>query len=150
MNKRAHTPWLLLLIGGGFLLLMTWSLIAAGQRGSAVTDRDYYSHGLRYNQTELERQAAAALGWTASIDLQGRQLFIRLQDRARKAVTRAGGALTLAGPDRQAALQLALSEASPGIYRVELPADLHGELPVRIVFERDGARLNKRLLLSLP
>lgn len=150
MNKPKHIPWLLLLIGGGFLLLMTWSLITAGQRGSAVTDRDYYSHGLRYNQTDLERQAAVTLGWTTTIDLQGNQLIISLSDRSHQAVTNAGGHLTLAGTDHQADLRLALHEARPGTYRTELPTGLHGERPARIVFERDGARLNKRLLLSLP
>jgi len=150
MNKRTHIPWLLLLIGGGFLLLMAWSLITAGQRGSAVTDRDYYSHGLRYNQTELERQAGAALGWTTTIDLQDGQLTIHLQDQARQAVTDAVASLSLSDPDRRAELQLALHETSPGTYRAELPAGLHGELPARIAFERNGARLNKRLLLSLP
>jgi len=64
MSKSRPTPWLPLLIGGGFLALMAWSLLLAGQRVSAVVDRDYYSHGLRYNQT----RAGAARGGSARLD----------------------------------------------------------------------------------
>lgn len=150
MSKVRQTPWLLLLIGGGFLALMTWSLLLAGQRVSAVVDRDYYSHGLRYNQTELERRAAAALGWTTTITLQGDRLQVRLQDRDRQPVSRAGGQLTLFGSSRSPAVELPLQEIGAGTYQAQLPAGLHGDQPAAIAFDRDGVRFNRRLLLSRP
>ena len=37
-----------------------------------------------------------------------------------------------------------------GSYRLALPAGLHGEVPARFDIERDGARLERNLLISLP
>lgn len=149
MNRAKHIPWLLLVIGGCFLFLTAWALFSAAWRTSGVTDRDYYSHGLRYNQTQLERKAAASLGWTAATELQDDWLLVRLRDRHRQPVTGAAGRLSLLGANGKHDLTSELQEVSPGLYRGKLPDHLQGEQPARIVFEREGVRLNKRLLLSL-
>jgi len=150
MIKLKQIPWLPLLIGAGFFVLMLWSIFLASQRTSAVIDRDYYSHGLRYNETLLERQAAAALGWTISTRLLGRSLIIQVRDRDHEPVARAHGTFKLLGSEVQPARLFALDEIAPGSFRTEIPADLHGEHPVEIQLELAGARLSKRLLLSLP
>jgi len=150
MNKAKHTPWLLLVIGGCFLLLTAWALMSAAWRSSGVTDRDYYSHGLRYSQTQLERKAAESLGWMASAELQDDALLVRLRDRDHQPVSGAGGRLTLPGTEGRAELVVVLQETSPGVYRGQLPGGLQGERPAEILFERAGARLSKRLLLLLP
>ena len=150
MNKTKHTPWLLLVIGGCFLLLTAWALISAAWRSSGVTDRDYYNHGLRYNQTQFERRTAESLGWTTSAELRDDALLVHLRDRNHQPVSGATGRLTLPGTEGRAKLIVVLQETSPGTYRGQLPRGLQGERPVRILFERAGARLNKHLLLSLP
>ena len=147
----AFNRWILflLLIVAGFGGFTAWSFLRAARGASAVTDPDYYSHGLRYGRTVLEQKAAAALGWEAAPELQGRILTIGLRDNGRRAVTGADGLLILLGPGARHIRNLGLREASPGTYRAELPADLRGEQPVEIVFQREGARLSQRLLLSV-
>ena len=149
MKKRKSTPWLLLLIGVGFLGLTAWSIYRAGHETSAVTDRDYYSHGLRYNETMLERKAAESLGWSTAIELTGTGLVIRLRDKHDQPVAGAVGILTLFSTSQEPVLTIPLSEATTGHYAALLPAGRRGELPAEISFERDGARLSKRLLLAI-
>lgn len=150
MTRYQRIPWLPILIGCGFLLMMVWSFYAAGHRSSAVTDPDYYSHGLRYNQTLLEQQAAASLGWSMSVRLSGEALLIVLEDARGQAISGASGQLSLLKGRAMANMTLPLRETLPGTYRVALPAGLSGEQPVLVNFESDGARLGKRFLLALP
>lgn len=150
MTRATRAPWLLILIGSGFVILTGWSIFLASQRSSGVTDPDYYSHGLRYNQTQLERRTAASLGWRTGIELSGRSLAIQLMDRDQQPVTKASGRLQLGGPGEQPSIDIVLTETQPGSYLATLPETLHGELSAEISFLRDGARLSRRLLLSLP
>ena len=149
MNSPKYIPWCLILIGSGFLLLMVWSIFLAGQRSSAVIDRDYYSHGLRYNETLLERQAAVALGWQLSTELQGRALIVHLGDKLGQPVTSAQGLIHLSQASNPSGVTLTLQEIGPGIYQAQLAAEMRGELHARLEFRRDGALLNRQLLLNL-
>lgn len=150
MHHRNRWPLLVIVLVAGFLGLSAWSFHRAARNVSAVTDADYYSHGLRYNQTQLEHQAAATLGWETKVALDGRQLSVTVTDRARQAVTSAQGLLTLVDGTRGEVLRLPLIEDPPGSYRGELPPVLHGEQTAQLDFEHRGARLSQRLLLSLP
>ena len=149
MNKRTYTPRMLLLIGVGFLGLTAWSIYRASHETSAVTDRDYYSHGLRYNKTMLERKAAESLGWTTAIELTGSGIVISLKDKRDQPVAGAEGELTLFSTSQEPVVTILLTEATPGYYAARLPAGRRGELPAEISFDRDGVRLNKRLLLAV-
>jgi nitrogen fixation protein FixH len=148
---KSPTPWLWLIFAlmAGFVLMSTWSFYRAAKGTSAVTDRDYYSHGLRYNQTLLERQAAASLGWQVVTQLDGRILTIRLHDRDQRGVTGATGTLTLLGAGPLSNQEFVLREIAAGSYQTELPVALHGQLSAEMAFHRDGARLSKRLLFAL-
>ena len=149
MNKSKYTPWILLLIGVGFLGLTVWSIYRAGHDSSAVTDRDYYSHGLRYNKTMLERKAAESLGWTTAIELTGKGIVVSLKDKTGQPVAGAEGELTLFSTNQKPVVTIPLTEAAAGYYAARLPAGRHGELAAGISFDRDGVRLNKRLLLAV-
>ena len=149
MPLPRHFPWLLVLLGVGFAALSAWSFYRAAHGTSAVTDADYYSHGLRYNQTQLEQNAASALGWDASVQLDGRQLRVALIDGRQQPVTTARGILTLLGVAGET-LRLPLAEATGGIYLGIIPSGVRGELAAQIDFEHAGGRLSKRLLLALP
>ena len=148
MKKPSRWPWLIIALFAGFVVISGWSFYRAAKGGSAVTDRDYYSHGLRYNQTLLERQAAASLGWQTTSQLEGRLLTIRLRDRDQRGVAGAAGTLILLGSGSAPPTELALRETEPGTYRAHVPDGLHGEQAAEIAFQRDGARLSQRLLLA--
>ena len=150
MTTRNFWPVLIGILVGGFLILGSWSFYRAARGTSAVTDADYYSHGLRYNQTLLERKAAASLGWQAAVTLAGRDLQVVLTDHAQQPVTAARATLSLQDGNRGDALRLALREDAGGSYRVELPHQLHGEYTAQLDFEQAGARLSRRLLFALP
>lgn len=141
--------WLIGALMVGFVLLSAWSFRRAARESSAVTDANYYSHGLRYNQTLLERQAAASHGWQTLARLDGPLVSIRLFDRERQAVAGAVATLTLLGSGTAHNLRLPLQEVEPGLYRAELPGDLHGDLAAEVAIQRDGASLHQRLLLAI-
>lgn len=144
-------PWfrILLLIGCGFLALTAWSVYRASHDTSGVVDRDYYSHGLRYNQSRLEQQAAVSRGWTTRIELDGNRLLVSLADRQGEPVPQAKAELVLFDTASTKGSSRPLQEISPGRYQGDIPGDLQGETPAEIRFDRQGARLSRRLLLSL-
>lgn len=147
---RNRWPQLIVILLAGFLSLTAWSFHRAAREASAVTDSDYYGHGLRFDQTQLERKKAASLGWDAQATLSGRQLRVTLRDRRQRPVTNAAAELTLAAVSGRPAVRLPLKEDAEGIYSAPLPPALRGEQSAQVDFELDGARLSKRLLLSLP
>lgn len=150
MPRLRHFPWLIVLLGAGFTALSAWSLYRAAHGTSAVTDADYYSHGLRYNQTLLERRAADSQGWQVAVTYAGDHLLVTLKDGGRQPVSGARGTLTLFRAEFPRPEQLLLQESAPGRYQAQLNADLSGELTAEVAFERAGARLQRRLLLALP
>lgn len=149
MKTGTRWPWLIIALMVGFALLSAWSFQRAAKEASAVTDHDYYSHGLRYNQTLLERQAAASLGWRADTTLDGQTVTIQLRNRDRQAVSGASGTLTLHSGGTLPSRELALREVAAGSYQTELPVGLHGEFSADITFQRDNAKLNQRLLFAI-
>lgn len=147
---RRSTPWLLIAIGIGFALITAWSFQRAFKGVSSVTDPDYYSHGLRYNRSLLEQQRAESLGWQLHSRLDGKRLQVTLAGRDGVAVTGARGSAALIVPGRPQPLELPLAESSPGSYLMELPDEVSGELVVDLAFNRDGAGLQRRLLVARP
>jgi len=150
MPRLRHIPWLIVLLGTGFTALSAWSFYRAAHGASAVTDADYYSHGLRYNQSLLERRAADSQGWQVAVNYAGDHLLVTLTGGGRQPVGGARGTLTLFRAELPRPQQLPLQEGEPGRYQALLPADLSGELTAEVAFERAGARLQRRLLLALP
>lgn len=151
-RKTGAWPLLPLAIGLAFLGVTGWSIQQARQKVSPVTDVNYYSHGLRYNQTALEAQAAESAGWEMRSELSGRKLSIVIKNGARQPVTGCRGQLIIYnGGQAQASrrLELAVTEAPAGSYNFALPADLTGGLTGDLSLHRDGAVFNRRLLLNL-
>lgn len=142
-------PAMIISLLGIFILFLIWSAFQASTQGTQITDRDYYSKGLKYNSTQVEKRAAASLGWQLATELIDRKLQIKLQDGDKLAVTGAQGRLVLFSRPDMDLLNLSLSEISPGSYQVQLPDSIRGEFTLRIEFERDGARLNRQLLLNI-
>lgn len=138
-----------MLLIGGFLIFLAWSAFQATGLGSKVTDSDYYSKGLKYNTSQVEKRAAEVLGWHLTTRLEDRTLEFHLTNSMGGGVDRAGGSLYLAIPDAAENIHLPLTETSAGLYRVIINTDIHGPIQARLEIERDGARLNRQLLLNL-
>lgn len=147
-NKNIY-PALILLLIGGFLLFSVWSAFQASGLGSKVADVDYYRKGLAYNTSQEEKRAAEVLGWNLETRLSGRYLELRLTDRAGSAISQANGTLYLAIPGAADNLDLPVREVAPGSYRVMLRDSLTGTIQAHLELARQGARLNRQLLLNL-
>lgn len=140
---------MILLLLGGFLAFLAWSAFQAAGLGSKVTDSDYYSKGLKYNTTMVEKRAAEVLGWHVETRLDGRTLQFHLTDQEGTKVVRATGTLYLAIPGSAENIHLPLQEMTSGYYLVNLGEEVHGTIQARLELEREGARLNRQLLLNL-
>lgn len=148
-TKKKLYPAMIILLIGGFLLFSGWAALRAKGLGSRVADAEYYSKGLRYNTSQVEKRAAEVLGWNLASQLQGRDLEFRLSDRSGGGVTRATGTLYLAIPGAAENLHLPVQELASGNYRVKLADNLTGSIPARLELVREGVRLNRQLLLNL-
>jgi nitrogen fixation protein FixH len=147
-----HRSWqpLLTVVIVLFLALTGWSIFQAQRQVSSVTDRNYYSHGLKYNETALERRAAQTLGWQLTLQLNGRTLELRLTDETGRPISGGSGNLLLdsrPGGGRRA--DLPLQEREPGFYRVALPDRVQGPVQGQVTLTSAGASIHRSLLLSL-
>lgn len=147
--KKNLYPVLILLLIGSFLCFSLWSALRAAKARPQVTDADYYSKGLKYTSTVLEKQAAVTLGWTVTTRLDGRIVQFHLNDREGRPVAAAKGALYLYQAGTPATISFPLEEIAPGLYQIQLTANMTGEMNARLEFSRDGARLNRQILLNL-
>ena len=147
--KKNIYPILILLLIGSFLCFSVWSAMRAADLGPQVTDADYYSKGLRYSSTMVEKRAASVLGWKVSTRLIGRTLKFHLDDKEGQPVRSAKGVLFLYLSEQASSIRFPLQEIAPGVYNLDLTANMTGEMTARLEFERDGARLNRQLLLNL-
>ncbi|MBU0673884.1 MAG: FixH family protein [Proteobacteria bacterium] len=148
-SKTKMYPAMIILLIGGFLVFSAWSARQAAGLGTKVTDADYYSKGLKYNTSQVEKRAAEVLGWNLETGLTGRALDFHLTDRDGSEVKQANGTLYLAIPGRAENIHLPLQEATSGHYQVNLAENISGTIQARLELERDGARLNRQLLLNL-
>ena len=147
--KKNIYPILILVLIGSFLCFSVWSAMRAADLGPQVTDADYYSKGLRYSSTMVEKRAASVLGWKVSTRLIGRTLEFQLNDKEGQPVRSAKGALFMYLSDQASSIRFSLQEIAPGVYKLDLTANMTAEMTARLEFERDGARLNRQLLLNL-
>lgn len=148
-TKKGFYPSLILLLIGSFLCFSVWSAKQAADMGPQVTDADYYSKGLKYSSTMVEKRAAEVLGWKVSTQLTGRTLEFHLNDKQGHPVKSAQGVLFLYLPEMASSVQFSLQEIAAGVYQLNLTSSMTGEMNARLEFEHDGARLNRQLLLNL-
>lgn len=141
-------PHLLLLLGLLFLGLTGWSVYRSATGVSAVTDRHYYSHGLRHNDSLVEQKAAESLGWQVTVRLKDGYLATQWTGKDGRPVS--GGEARLVIPvGSRPGLTLPLREDAAGSYGTTLPGRLPGEIQALLTFSRDGAVLRRPLLLNL-
>ena len=148
-TKKSSSPLFIILLIGCFLGFSVWSAMRAIEAGPEVTDADYYSKGLKYSSTLLEKRAAAVLGWKVETQLIGRTLEFRLSDKEGTPVEAANGDIFLYLAASTSSKRLPLQETEPGVYIFNLTAGMTGEMSARLEFEHKGARINRQLLLNL-
>lgn len=148
-TRKNFYPLFILLLIGSFLCFSTWAAMRTAASRPQVTDADYYSKGLRYTSTLLEKQAAEGFGWTVSSRLAGRTLQFELSDKQGHPVSAASGTLLLYLPQKATNVSFPLQETGPGVYQLQLTTAMTGKMNARLEFARDGARLNRQLLLNL-
>jgi len=148
-SKRPVAPLLITLAIGCFVLFLTWAGRQAATRGSEISDPAYYSKGLRYNTTQVEKRAASVLGWQLQVRRVAGDLLLELRDGDQRPVSGGEAQLQLFRKSASAPLEFELAEIAPGTYRFILPEQLHGEYRARFDFHKDGARLGRQLLLNL-
>ncbi|WP_303722794.1 FixH family protein [Malonomonas rubra] len=142
-------PALIIFFFGTFVLFLVWSAFQASTEGTQVTDRDYYSKGLKYSSTVVEKRVASVLGWEIAAGYIDGQLQIRLQDGKGHLVSGAKGVLYLNTRPGIELQKLPLKEVDSGYYQTRVPSVLTGEVSIRVEFERDGARINRQLLITI-
>lgn len=149
ISKKNLYPAFIILLLGCFIAFLVWSAMRAAESGPEVTDADYYSKGLRYTSTLLEKKAAAVLGWQVTTQVENRTLTFLLKDKEEKPVRAAKGILYLFLPTTSATIRLPLTESAEGTYSLQLSKEMTGKMTARLEFEREGARLNRQLLINL-
>lgn len=147
--KKNYYPLFIIVVIISFLIFLGWSAMRASESGPEVTDADYYSKGLRYTSTLLEKKAAEALGWKVTTKLSGRTLIFYLTDKQGDPVREAKGVISLFLPGTTNSVQYHLVGTLAGAYEFNLTDSMKGELNARLEFERKGARLSRQLLLNL-
>lgn len=149
-NKKSAIPLLLTAIIGIFILFLAWAGRQASTGGTDVTDSDYYSKGLKYNSTLVEKRAASVIGWRLDARLDAGRLVLSLADKDGAPVVDANGRIEFPEPGSNRSEVYPLEENQPGTYQLLLPKGLGREQLVRVDFERNGARINRQLLLNIP
>lgn len=150
-TTTARWPAFIIAIVLAFAAFTWWSFSRAASGVSAVTDPDYYSHGLKYNATTLEQQAGEALGWTVSHQVAGRVLTMRVADDHQQGIAGCRGEITFP-PQGTAAPplpSLEVTEIGGGIYQAEIPASLPRTLDASLTISKGQAMIQRRLLLAL-
>jgi len=141
-------PYLLLTLGLFFFAVTGWSVYRSVIGVSAVTDRHYYSHGLRYNDTLIEQRAAESLGWQVTVNLQNGSFTTEWRDKDGQPIEGGEAKLVLSAKNRSH-ITLQMQGGASGRYDTSLPPELRGEVQAQLTLNHDGAILRRPLLLNL-
>jgi len=154
MNMNAmNTRWpvFIITLGLAFVAFSWWSLERAASGVSPVSDPNYYSHGLKYNSTNLEIQTAEALQWTVTPTVKGRALTVQVNDAKQVGISGGYGALTVQfeGAGQSPLPPLPLMDGGQGLYAVTIPAGLPRTLSANLTLTKDQATVQRRLLINM-
>ncbi|GFO65136.1 FixH family protein [Geomonas paludis] len=126
-----------------FLLGMGTTVFISIERGSSVTDPDYYQHGLDYAKSKTGAYNAG-MDWVMSASLAGRDLQVRVQDE--KGTPVGGGKLlfqTRHGNEKEV---LPLSETAPGVFVAPWPVTGQGELRGELLFTKGESVASQKVV----
>lgn len=126
----------LMLMVATFLLGMGSTMFISIERGSRVTDPDYYQNGLNYDRTKSGARNPG-LDWVLSASLSGKDLLVRVQDD--KGAPVAGGKLLFQTKNGKEKEVLPLVESAPGLFLAPWPATGRPELRGELLFTKGEA-----------
>ena len=149
-NRRQRWHPLLTVVILLILSLTAWAVDQARQKVSAVSDKDYYRHGLNYNADESAQGSTATGRWKIDVKLDGTLLKITLLDQNGAPVTGAKGEIVLLGshPGAMQRIDYVLAEIDPGQYMVRLPAQLKGQIMAQLTLDKGETSLHRSLMLN--
>jgi hypothetical protein len=133
----------IMLMVATFLLGMGSTMFISIERGSRVTDPDYYQNGLNYDRTKSGARNPG-LDWVMSASLSGKDLLVRVQDD--KGAPVAGGKLlfqTKSGNEKEV---LPLVESAPGLFLAPWPATGRSELRGELLFSKGEAVASQKVV----
>lgn len=144
-------PSFIITLALAFVAFSWWSLERAASGVSPVSDPNYYSHGLKYNNTNLEIQTAQALQWTVTPKVKGRALTVLVADAGQVGISGGHGEVTVQfeGVEQSPLPPLALIDRGQGLYTVDIPASLPRTLSANLTLTKDQATVQRRLLITL-
>ena len=150
-TKNIRWPAFIITLVLAFAAFSWWSLQRASSGVSPVSDPNYYSHGLKYNSTNIEIQTAQALRWTVTPKVKGRVLTVQVVDLSQVGISGAKGAITVQPESAgQSPLPpLPLTDSGQGLYTLTIPANLPRTLSANLTLTRDQATVQRRLLINL-
>ncbi|MBU5615451.1 FixH family protein [Geomonas azotofigens] len=148
MKKRitlSSCRWQLaiLLLLAVFLLGMGTSMFLSFERGSRVTDADYYQNGLNYAKTKSGAYNPG-LEWGMTASLSGSDLQVRVHDDKGGAV--AGGRLLFETRNGNEKEVLTLAETAPGVFVAPWPNSGQGELRGELLFTKGEAVASQKVV----
>lgn len=141
-TRKCRWQLAILLMLGVFLLGMATTMSISLQRGSLVTDADYYQNGLNYDRTESGARNPG-LNWTMSASLAGKDLLVRVHDE--KGTPIPGGKLLFQSKSARDREVLQLSESAPGVFVAPWPTT-QGELRGVLHFTKGEASASQKVV----
>ncbi|MDD5758101.1 MAG: FixH family protein [Desulfobulbaceae bacterium] len=150
-TENIRWPAFIVCLVVSFCLFSWWTMNRAISGVSPVSDPNYYSHGLKYNNTSIEIQTAQALSWTITPKVKGRVLTVQVVDAQESAVSGLQGSVAaqFEGARQGPLSELSLSDNGQGLYAVTLPSSLPRTFSANLTMKKDQATVNRRLLINL-
>lgn len=149
-NSTTHWPAFIIAIVAAFAAFSWWSIDRALSDVSAVSDPEYYAHGLKYHSADLDLQTAATTGWTFSPLLKGQTLKITVLDAQNNRITGGQAILTFpAGQDAGGSIApLTLTELGEGNYSATLPSGLPSSVSATLTLSKGDASTQRQILIN--
>lgn len=150
---KPGTLWPLgIAVGLGVVVTANMILIHIASANAPVLENEaYYEASLEYQKVIDQREASAALGWTADVDLRDGAVRYRVRDRLGYPVTGLKGEISLSRLDTSAFdTTVTAQEVERGVYVAELDPKLQGYVRVTARFEGGEAAWLDERRLDIP
>lgn len=149
MKRFRVFPGIIFVLLGMNVLIVGYTVYAAGSDGGAVIEPDYYQKALAYDSIREQERAAASLGWTYDVGVESdpatgtTELRARIHEPDGRPI---GGATVraMAFPSMRAGERsmLLLRESAPGLYSAPIRITHPGEWRIELSIESRGRVVN--------
>lgn len=151
MKKFRVFPGIIFVLLGMNVLIVGYTVYAAGSDGGAVIEPDYYQKALAYDRIREQERADAALGWRYEVGVDGDPaagdcvLRFALSEADAQPI-RGATIRAVAFPSMRAGQrsQLLLHEGKPGDYAAPIRITHPGEWRIEFTIESRGRVVNHK------